>query len=693
MLALVPRAGDRFSRGDFMNVILEKQIAAMIAHRGIVAKLSVMAVVAAISVALPVPMHSQAPKPADTIKPQAFPSPVHIPVEVKKPTPAEMEAWRKQIVHTPREKANACYQASYPDLAWHEVPCEAIPQKASLPKVAKGVRPDQVGGSSGADFSVTTTNNISEAEGQFDSVTTSGSNSPTSYELQMNVAPFNTKTCNGSTATGVSSVPGCQGWEQSIYSTDNGGEVYIQYWLEQWGPSGATCKSPVGKSCDGSHVFTDGWCPFTLNDGTGNFTDCAINSQTKTGIGTVSIANLNNISLNAFPAGASNTVDDAIATISGTATRAPGVNEFPDLSSNWTEVEFNIFGDGGNAQVGFDPNTTIEVRTSVASGTNLGPGCALQSFTGESNNLTLVATTSNPAKGSLPSLVFTETNAGNPTQAPCTSAISLGDTHVHPFNGNTEYDFQAFGDFLLAEAGPDFMVHTRQVPGPPGYPGTATNTAVAVMMGRTRVAVYLQPARLVIDGKTNDLADGKTVLLPSGVQVTHKGANYWISDQSGNTVIADLVKNGAEALWMNVTVNLGRSPDARVRGLLGNPSDKIDEIRSATGATFKVPVDVNDLYGQYADSWRVDPAKSLFVELPPAQVGAPKKPLTAQDLSPADKVHATTVCKAAGVTNEALLDDCILDTTVLRDDAAVKIFTKVAPPKFVIRPVLHMEPK
>jgi hypothetical protein len=276
---------------------------------------------------------------------------------------------------------------------------------------------------------------------------------------------------------------------------------------------------------------------------------------------------------------------------------------------------------------------------------------------------------------------------------PCASAITLGDTHIHPFNGKTEYDFQAFGDFLLAEAGPDFMVHTRQVPGPPGYPGTATNTAVAVMMGKTRVAVYLQPTRLVIDGKTNDLANDKTIELPTGVRVTHKGAEYFISDGSGNAVIANLVKNGNEALWMQVTVNLGRSPDSRVRGLLGNPSDKEDEIRTAKGVTIKVPVDVKDLYGEYADSWRVDPAKSLFVELPPAQTGAPKKPLIAADLTPADKAHAIAVCKAAGVTNEALLDDCVLDTTVLKDDAAVKIFTKIAPPKFVIKPVLHIAPR
>jgi len=672
-----------------MKGIFEKHFAALIAHRGTVAKLSLIAVLAAISAtwlaAASGQTTKQAPKPAET-RPK--------PAETRMPTKDELETWRRTIVHTPREKATACYHASYPEVVWHEVACKSIKQKASLPRVPKGVRKDQVGGNSGADFSATTTNNITEAEGAFDTVTTSGSSNPTSYTLQTNTAPFNTSTCTGSTATGVATQPGCQGWEQFVYSTDNGGEVYIQYWLLGWAPTGATCKAPVSPECDGSSAFTDGWCPFTGSDSMGNtWTDCVINGPTNLGIGTVAVASLNDISLSSFPADASNPSDNAIATISGGANHVSGANVFPDLSTNWTEVEFNIFGDGGGSEAFFDPNTTIEVRTSVASDTSLGPGCLFQSFTGESNNLTLVGTMSNPPKGSLPSLVFTETNVGSPTTAPCSSAISLGDTHIHPFNGQTEYDFQAFGDFLLAEAGPNFMVHTRQVPGPPGYPGTATNTAVAVMMGRTRVAVYLQPARLVIDGKTNNLADGKTIVLPTGVQVTLKGTEYFISDDSGNTVIANLVKNGAEALWMNVTVNLGRSPDSRVRGLLGNPIDRIDEVKTANGVTLKVPVDVKDLYGQFADSWRVDPAKSLFVELPPARIGAPEKPLTAQDLAPADKAHATAVCKAAGIRNAALLDDCILDTTVLKDDAAVKIFTKVAPPRLVIKPVLHLAPQ
>ena len=103
-------------------------------------------------------------------------------------------------------------------------------------------------------------------------------------------------------------------------------------------------------------------------------------------------------------------------------------------------------------------------------------------------------------------------------------------------------------------------------------------------------------------------------------------------------------------------------------------------MKTANGVTLKV--DVKDLYGRSANSWCVDSTKSLFVELPPAQVGSAEMPLTAKDLAPADEAHAVRVCTAAGVTKEALLDDFKFDTTVLKDDAAVRIFTKS---KLVIR--------
>jgi hypothetical protein len=49
-------------------------------------------------------------------------------------------------------------------------------------------------------------------------------------------------------------------------------------------------------------------------------------------------------------------------------------------------------------------------------------------------------------------------------------------------------------------------------------------------------------------------------------------------------------------------------------------------------------------------------------------------------------------CKAAGIVNQDLLKDCTLDTTVLHDDAAVKVFTTEHEPIRVIRPVIQARP-
>jgi hypothetical protein len=600
---------------------------------------------------------------------------------------AKRSAWRESMSHAPVTK-KGCYKASYPDTTWHEVACGPVRHKPLLPAREGEQRElDVVGGASNDVSAQAPTGHITSATGSFDSFSVTSENvsdplstcsAPTvpgaantfSLQLNTNYSPKSPQAqiCNGGTSQ-------CQAWQQFAYVSEgaNQGQLFMQYWL-------------INYATENNHTCPVGWDFYdnknTCKNPPTHQYDCYTSTAT-TWIDPVPlIGAVGNMSLVGTTTTGGN--DTAILFSSsgveaGMATNDDNVVNLPEF---WTVAEFNIFGDDLGHRADFNSGATIVPRTKIVYGGKTKPNCKSISFTGETNNLSFGPTppaVSPPG----PAVFFTESSAGGAPSA-CAAASAIGDTHVHPFNGVTEYDFQAYGDFVLVDAGPDFLVHTRQTKGPPQYPGTATNTAVAVMMGKTRVAVYLQPARLVIDGKTNDLADGKAVFLPAGVQVTRHGAEYRISDDSGNWVIADLVKNGSEPLWISVTVYLGRAPDKTVRGLLGNPADKADEITTAKGKVLKVPVAVKDLYGAYADSWRVDPAKSLFVELPPAPAGAPAKPLTARDLPAAEKAHAEQVCKAAGVKNEALLDDCVLDTTVLKDDDAVKVFTKIAAPKLVI---------
>jgi hypothetical protein len=147
----------------------------------------------------------------------------------------------------------------------------------------------------------------------------------------------------------------------------------------------------------------------------------------------------------------------------------------------------------------------------VHSGTTNAPNCVLAGFTGETNNLTLVGT---PAVGTgpAPAIVFNQSNvAGAP--ASCAGANSTGEPHLRTFGGLL-YDFQASGDFVLVESDNGFVVQARQVSLAPHWPNLAINKAVGTRIGKTSVAVCLDPVRLTIDGKTADLEEGETLTLP-----------------------------------------------------------------------------------------------------------------------------------------------------------------------------------
>jgi len=636
----------------------------------------------------------------------------------RQPTAVELESWRKTILHTPRPK-EGCFTATYPETEWREVPCKTPPHKLYPPKrsgMAEQVG-GVIGGVGGPDFSPVVTGHITEAEGSFDTVTgvtsecavpcppptyacptsptCTGSTSPNTYSLQLNSKPFTTSACSGSPDPA-----GCQGWEQFVYSSSGGG--FIQYWLENYGPGGTLCPMPRGASCAILGVESDGWCPFSFSGDTEVY--CVVNAVNSAPAPSEPATSLGEMKLTGDAGTVSPPANDSVTVTVPVGTppipkpfTASGNNYFPDLGSQWQEVEFNVFGDGGGDQAVFNSGATVAVRTSVASGTSSGPGCDLQSFTGESNNLTLNNTAPAAVPGVLPALLFSEVNPA-PSGAPatCADATSVGDTHLTTFDG-LYYDFQASGDFVLAQDGSDFVVQTRQESGAPIWPDMAVNKAVATQMGKTRVAIYVEPTRLVIDGAANNLADGKTILLPTGVQVsrqvTTQGDEYVILSDSGDHVTA-LLQNAVQPpeWWINVTVGLGHAPQTEVRGLLGNPQGNAQELATSNGVVLNAPVSFTDLYHTYADSWRVQPNESLFTDPTTITPGIPTEPFFASDLDPKVAATALTACKAAGITVQALLDSCTLDTAVLNDKAAVKVFIHALPPRNVIKPVLRVAP-
>src|SRR5262249_34318687 len=159
---------------------------------------------------------------AQTTKPEASTSAA--PKAAAQTSPEEAKRrrdWKKSMIQKPAPK-KGCFTATYPETAWHEVPCKpSKPHKLFLPQPRRISHLDTVGGR-GPDCSATVTGHITVASGSFDHAT--GITSTGAYTLQLNTDQFTTSACSGSPDP-----TNCRGWEQFVY--ENSGTGFIQYWL------------------------------------------------------------------------------------------------------------------------------------------------------------------------------------------------------------------------------------------------------------------------------------------------------------------------------------------------------------------------------------------------------------------------------------------------------------------------------
>jgi hypothetical protein len=574
-----------------------------------------------------------------------------------------LDDWN-QSMRRLKQPPEGCYTAKFPRVEWQSVPCGDPPKYPMLPP--HGPPGHFVVGNGGAnDYAARVTGNISASEGTFVSVsagiTESGPIANTgpavadAYTLQINTNPFAGAACAGSPNVN------CQGWEQFVYENNNTEHrVFIQYWLLRYN---ANC--PAG----------GGWTQFSFSGGTDIY--CYQSTTTASLPAGQPVSNLGNMTLGA----AVSATSDQVTITAGTnmATRV-GVNAVA-ASAGWTDSEFNIFGDGGNAsgggQASFGANTTLVVRTTVHSGTTAAPTCRSASFTGETNNLDLVGMAPigmQPA----PAIEFTESNVPG-TARGCVVAQGAGDTHLMTFGGLL-YDFQATGDFLLARTDNNFMVQTRQVSGAPNWPNASVNRAVAAKMGKTEIAFCSAEAGpILINGRRKNIGDGDVLSLPGNVGVKRVGNVYLLVDGRGNSVRAELNAN-----HINVSVGLGRWP-TRVLGILAN-AGSADKISTRGGAVLTAPFAFSTLYGKFADSWRVSRGESLLRVCGKAkEAGAPKKPFTPKDLNPEDFRKAQGICREAGIEDQDLLEACMIDVTMIGDKGAAQVFTRMPKPLVVGR--------
>ena len=250
--------------------------------------------------------------------------------------------------------------------------------------------------------------------------------------------------------------PRMLGWQQFIYSQNQCGGpcVFMEYWLINFGPA----------------------CPTGPWIQAGN--SCWFNSASSTAPA-VTAAQLQGTTLTG---NASGTTDSVVLTSPGGPATAIAADSVVNLSQSWNTAEWILCGDCCSTQANFNSGSTIVPRTRVIYGSGIHPSAWRKASLAR-------PTTSASGRPLLPHRQpgrrsYSRRAAPAARGRTARPQPTVGDTHLATFNGLL-YDFQASGDFVLAQVDPDFVVQTRQVSGAPTWPDASVNNAVATRMGKT----------------------------------------------------------------------------------------------------------------------------------------------------------------------------------------------------------------
>ncbi|MBV9329505.1 MAG: VWD domain-containing protein [Chloroflexi bacterium] len=139
--------------------------------------------------------------------------------------------------------------------------------------------------------------------------------------------------------------------------------------------------------------------------------------------------------------------------------------------------------------------------------------------------------------------------------------------------------------------------------------------------------------------------------------------------------------------YLNLVVSLDQSEQDHVSGLLGsNDANRADDFTTSGGQVLPDPPTIQQLYGDFGNSWRISQAQSLFTyqngqsTATFADSAFPCAFVTAGSLPPDTISSATGTCNTVGIVSEPFLGACILDVGVTGNqnfavgDAAMQTF-------------------
>jgi hypothetical protein len=295
--------------------------------------------------------------------------------------PSNVSDWQDDVIANPTTAAG-CYHAAYPSTEWEQVSCgQASARPFHAFDATKPPTKFDVG--NGSDYALVSSTLISRASGTFieakNITSENDSGQADTYSLQLN------SNFMSGTAACASAGSACLSWTQFVYSTSET-SAFMQDWLIGFGD---TCPAtPAGWNSDGQG-------------------DCFINSAAAN-VAAIPAANLADLKVGGK---AENGLDIMVFADAGDAFTTNQPDSITNLSTAWTENEYNVIGDGGGTAATFNAGATIRVRIGVdANGpSTAAPQCvANDGTTGETNNLN--AGPCEAFGGEEPSIEFTESD-------------------------------------------------------------------------------------------------------------------------------------------------------------------------------------------------------------------------------------------------------------------------------------------
>jgi len=245
---------------------------------------------------------------------------------------------------------------------------------------------------------------------------------------------------------------------------------------------------------------------------------------------------------------------------------------------------------------------------------------------------------------------------------------SWGDPHLVTFD-RLGYDFQGAGEFILSRSlTDDLEVQARMVPWGASRVASIQN-AFAMNVAGDRVGVYLgrSPA-LYVNGEPTLLTEGM-LSLSSGGAIESASDGYvvlWPDDSRAEIAL----KNS----YLDFRLTVAASRVGQLQGLLGNfDRSRVDELITRDGDIISTPPNLNDLYGQYGESWRITQGESLFDYMDGNTTDTftdryfPEGFVTSASLTDAQREEAEWICAEAGIADPVLFEACVLDVGLTSD--------------------------